>query len=362
MVSDYAFNSIYINGREIEISSILSNTTMPVTAFELSTFSFIKDWLSSIDKFSISTSGSTGTPKTIAITRDQMKASALMTIKALDLKKSDTALVCLNTQFIAGRMMLVRALVNNMRIVVLEPSTDPLLNLPLETKIDFAAFVPMQLYAMIESPSLNKINTLKSILVGGGSVSQSLESAIKKNITASTYQTYGMTETISHIALQLLNTPSQSPSFVTLPGIKINQDDRQCLEIEAPYLTEKLTTNDIVEITTPTTFKWLGRWDNVINTGGIKIIPETLEADISTILEELNITNSFVVLGLPDEILGSKLILAFEGLLTLSKDKILSLLKQRLPKYMAPKEIMSIPEFSYTSTGKINRSSTLNLL
>ncbi|HTJ53107.1 MAG TPA: AMP-binding protein [Cyclobacteriaceae bacterium] len=362
MTTSYSFNSIHINGREVEISSILSNTATPVTPFEFNTFSFIRDWLSSVDTFSISTSGSTGTPKSITITREQMKASAQMTIKALDLRESDTALVCLNTQFIAGRMMLVRSFVNNMKIVALEPSTDPLMNLDPATKIDFAAFVPLQLHTMIESPSLAKINTLKSILVGGGSVSQSLESVIKNKVTAPSYQTYGMTETISHIALQLLNTPAQSSSFITLPGIKIYQDDRQCLELEAPYLTEKLITNDIVEIITPTTFKWLGRWDNVINSGGIKIIPETLEADISSILKEFDINNHFVVLGLPDEILGSKLILAFEGLLTLPKDKILSSLKQRLPKYLAPKEIITIPEFSYTSTGKISRNETLKLL
>lgn len=254
--------------------------------------------------------------------------------------------------------MLVRAFENNMFIVAQEPAANPLHNLT--TKIDFAALVPLQMQAIVDAGKtcLGKLTNMKAVLVGGAPINNTLKHAIK-NITTPIYATYGMTETISHIALQKLSNHTGDENFITLPDIQIQKDDRDCLTIEAPYLSTKIVTNDLVNIISDREFQWLGRWDNIINTGGVKIIPENLEAKISAILTQLDFNTNFFVTGVADEKLGQKVVLVLETSTPINKADMLFTLKQSLAKYEVPKDIVAVSQFAYTKTGKINRHESL---
>jgi o-succinylbenzoate---CoA ligase len=346
---DYTFNSININGKIVKINEILLNNITPGSEFEKYTYDFIRDWLNGVEHFTINTRGSTGTPK----------HSALMTIQALGLQKNNTALVCLNTNYIGGKMMLARALLGNMKINAVEPATNPLKNVI--QSFDFIALVPLQLQAILESSDRHKLDHVQSIIIGGAPINSELQSEIKK-IQSPVYATYGMTETVSHIALQHLNSSESNSYFKTLPQIKIQSDERGCLIIEAPYLNQKIYTNDLVKIINEENFLWLGRWDNIINTGGVKVIPEKIEAEIEKINAYKNINQKFFICGIPDERLGEKVVLIIEGEIHSAWQNILLSLKQTCSKYEYPKEIRSALKFTYTNNSKINRKITMQTL
>jgi len=353
-MSPYPFKSIVLNGRDVEIVSILLGTITPTSEFERHTIDFVRDWLNNTTHFVLTTSGSTGHPKPISITRGQMQHSARMTIQALALQKNETALVCLNTHYIAGKMMLVRALEGDLKITVVDPVSDPLKHC--DMTFDFIALVPVQLQAILTAEeSRKRLDNAKAIIIGGAAISTSLHDAIK-TLKSPVYATYGMTETISHVALQRLNGDRPETYFKTLPNIKITTDDRGCLVIDAGYLPEKIHTNDLVEIISPQTFQWLGRVDNVINTGGIKVIPEELESQIQKLNEALKINQNFFISGIPDPILGKKVVLIVEGDVDKNWVKILSELKQTFSKYVIPKEILKVDKFTFTKTEKIDRT------
>ncbi len=348
----YTHGSIVINQREAKLSEILSGFVKSESPFEKNTFSFIKKWLNGDQAFTLTTSGSTGTPKEITLTRSQLLQSAQRTIQALRLSSNNTALVCLDTKYIAGKMMLVRALEANMKIVAAEPVSDPLQKLSIGHQPDFAALVPLQLETIIHTPlSLQKINSFKTIILGGAAASESLKAKIK-TLQPAVYATYGMTETVSHIALQKLNETGSHDYFETLPDIKIKTDERDCLVIELPGFREPIITNDLVKIITDQQFKILGRYDNIINSGGVKLVPETIEKKIEPLLTG----QSFFVTGIPDERLGQKLVLLIEGS---SQPALPTALKLTLSAYEVPKEIFYLDKFIRTETGKINRSKTL---
>jgi O-succinylbenzoic acid--CoA ligase len=360
---NYPFPTIWINGSDVSIEAIQNETVAPASDFERATFSFIRDWLSDQTTFEIQTSGSTGTPKKILLTREQMLASARMTEQALSLKAGYTALVCLHTQYIAGRMMLVRCFATGMRIVVTEPVANPLANLPEDIAIDFTALVPYQLYAILSSPQAIRLNRIRCAIIGGAPLN--LETINELHAYSCIfYATYGMTETISHIALQTLNGINASAVFRALPGIALAIDERGCLTINAPHLPEKIITNDIVELRDSHEFIWLGRWDNVINSGGVKIIPEHLESRMMNTLYECGILTSFFVASVPDKKLGEKITLILEGeeLAEEKKYIILKELKQTFSSYEIPKSVITLPKFLYTNTDKIDRRKTIEML
>lgn len=358
----YSLSSIYINHRQVNLTEITPGGATSVSDFEFETFSCIQDWLQEIDSFKLQTSGSTGIPKEITLTRNQLQQSALRTIKVFDLNNNDTAFVCLDTKYIAGKMMLVRALESNMKIVAVEPSSNPLQKLPSEPSISFAAFVPLQLQEILkQGDSIQKLNRMKAIIIGGAVVSASLQQEIQK-LSCPVYATYGMTETVSHIALQRLNSMEASDHFTVLPGIGIELDERGCLVIRLPEFEEKIVTNDLVELLTPTSFRWSGRIDHVINSGGFKISPEKIERIVERIFHDRMINRPFFVCGIPDDRLGQKLILTIEGFPISGEKKILALLKQHLHAYEVPKQIFHIREFIRTGTGKVNRVKTAALI
>jgi len=344
-----------LNGKVFSIGE-LKNISVDLgrSEFEKSTLKFCKSWLNDQQEFTIQTSGSTGTPKEITLTRSAMKASARQTIKALELKPGETSLVCLDTKYIAGQMMLVRSLVQGMNLIAIEPSGNSLSSI--NQKIDFTALVPYQLEKIIKD-SPEKLDSIRCAIVGGAAVSNSLLEKVRKSKCA-IYATYGMTETISHVALQKLNGVNVGEYFHALENITLRLDRRGCLCIKAEYLNEEIITNDLVELVTPGVFKWLGRTDNVINSGGVKIIPEKVEAAIEKIFDSLQIKNRFFVAGLPSEKLGQQLAIVIEGKPfdpAITK-KILSEADKSLHKYEQPKEFRFIEKFVETATGKINRA------
>jgi o-succinylbenzoate---CoA ligase len=351
----YSHSKCLVNGREVKLSDILSESAKTESAFETETFLFIKKWLEGAEQFRLTTSGSTGTPKEITLTRSQLQQSTQRTIQALQLSSGTTALVCLDTKYIAGKMMLVRALEANMKIIAAEPASNPLQKLTLAVQPDFAALVPLQLETILTDPtSSQKLQSFKIIILGGAAASESLKAKIK-SLRPAVYATYGMTETVSHIALQRLNGPSPDPDFKTLPEIKIKTDERDCLVIELPGFQNPIITNDLVKIINDHHFKILGRYDNIINSGGVKLVPETIEKKLSLLLTN----QSFFVAGVFDERLGQKLVLVVQGK---QQPELPAALKLALSGYEVPKGIFYLDKFILTETGKINRPKTLELI
>ena len=230
-------DKLIINGKTFLIDQVLRDFKEidPGDEFEREILKFTHNWLSGQQTFTITTSGSTGKPKPIAITREQMKLSAAMTLKALDLHEGDTALLCLNPMYIAGKMMIVRALEANMTLVAVTPTANPLRKLTEAIKIDFTALVPYQLKTVLKEggKSSLKLNYMKGILLGGGPVDGSLETMVQ-SVNAPVYATFAMTETVSHFALRRINGPDRSIYFRVLENNRISTDDRGCLCVRGP--------------------------------------------------------------------------------------------------------------------------------
>ena len=338
---------------------------------QINALTFCKQWLEGRKEFPIQTSGSTGTPKNILLRREQMILSAKLTGDALGLTPGEKAFVCLPCAFIGGKMMLVRSFELGLDVTIVEPSGNPFKSFP-ETNVpcfDFTAFVPMQLQAVLDAgqEAVAWLNRFKAVLVGGAPISHSLARQIKP-LAVPVYQTFGMTETVSHIALRRLNGPYASTHYEVLPNVTIGTDARGCLTIESPLTNHrKIITNDIVEIRSGRRFIWKGRFDNVINSGGVKIRAEKVERCLEEILSDVfenRIPNfEYMIGGVPDERLGEKVVLLFEGR---PEETILNeiriQLRGKLQKYEMPKEFYFLDKFARTSNGKIDRIKTLRLL
>ena len=347
-----------MNGREITIQNIVNGSAAAASDFEQKTFDFVSDWLSGRQSFDQKTSGSTGDPKQIAITRSQMTASANMSIEALNLKQGYNALLCISPDYIGGKMMLVRSLIAGMKMIATTPSSNPFGSLPQNLTIDFAAMVPYQVHEIVRSSTADRFHEVKKVIIGGASLDKDTEAKLQE-YRCLFYSTYGMTETVSHIALRQLNGKDASDCYRTLAGIKISTDERNCLVIEWDQLPKRIITNDIVEIVSKNTFRWIGRWDNVINSGGVKVIPEKVEKAIEKIFDTLKIPNAFFIGSVADEGLGSKVALFIEGGL---EGELIETIKIRMadaiPKMEVPRQVIFIKSFDLTETGKVNRKAT----
>jgi o-succinylbenzoate---CoA ligase len=331
-------------------------------AVEGRVISFCKAWLGGREEFVLHTSGSTGRPKEIILHRKQLIQSAMATAKAVSLKASETSLVCLDPAYIGGMMMLVRSLEVGMNIIVVEPCANPFEKLESKNKIHFAALVPYQVKAILDSPQNEFFNQLETVIIGGAPLDESTRKRLQ-NFSCQFYETYGMTETISHIALKKINGKTKSAYFETLPNISIRQDEHACLCIAAPYLPTEIVTNDVVELKNFQEFIWLGRLDNVINSGGVKIFPESTEKKIENLFLELNLKNEFFIAGLPDDRLGQSVALIIEE--NISADQQIQLefkLKKYLLRFEIPKSIKFAERFFRTDTGKINRTKTTGIV
>ncbi|MBD3903013.1 AMP-binding protein [Chryseobacterium sp. Ch-15] len=330
-----------------DFNNLEINNLHPETDFEKKVFFFLEEWFSDSKMVKVQTSGSTGIPKIIEIEKEKMLNSAEMTCDFLGLKEEDTALICLPIEYISGKMMVVRAITRKLKLIISNPSLKPLENL--NENIDFCAMTPLQ----VEN-SLDKIHFIKNLIIGGAAVSESLKSKINQTLLPSNsptqiYETYGMSETLSHIALKK-TYPTQDEYFNVFDGIEISMDERNCMRISAPQLnSEILQTNDLVEIKNRNQFKFLGRIDNVINSGGAKIFPEQLEA-----LVKKEIPNEVVFLGIKDESFGQKLILVVEGKESELLIHQLSTINYQ-QKFHKPKEIIFVEKIPRTPNGKVNR-------
>ena len=308
--------------------------------FEKPVGDFILDWFDSKSYIEMQTSGTTGTPKIIRVEKQAMVESALATGDFFNLHAGNRALQCLPVKYVAGKMMLIRAIILGLDLDYVAPTSHPMEGL--EDHYDFVAMVPMQ-----AQNSLKELHNVKKLIVGGAKISAALEHELLQ-LPTEVYETYGMTETITHIAAKRVG----EKAFTVLPHVFISYDDRNCLVIHAPKIIkeEAIITNDLVELINENQFLFLGRLDNVINSGGIKLMPEQIEQKLSTGIKE-----RFFITSKEDKELGEKVILVIEGP-SYDLDKSIF---DTLDKYQKPKEIIFVSKFKETENGKILRKESL---
>ncbi len=310
---------------------------------------FILEWLDKNDFITVKTSGSTGTPKTITLQKNQVFNSAEATVKYFDLMENTKALLCLSSEYIAGKMMLVRAMIAGWNLYATAPEKNPLENI--DDTFDFSAMVPYQVFH-----SLKDLHKVKKLIVGGGAVPAELDQQLQK-IKTRVFATYGMTETISHVAVRPINGMEKSAVFSALPKVDFSLNENNCLQIHAPEISEEtVVTNDVVELISPTSFKFLGRADNVINTGGVKVHPEVVEEKLS-----LHIKEPFFIASEKDDALGERIVLIIESEEYFQLKDFFTAFKS-LSTYEKPKHFYSVSRFIYTETGKIKRAVVLKNL
>jgi len=323
----------------------------PETSWQNSIYHFLQNWFDDSDFILAQTSGSTGQPKEIRLPKLAMRNSAKMTNQYFELDANKTALLCLPASYIAGKMMLVRALVGGFNLIAVEPKANPFEGLHLH--IDFTAITPYQLMHSVESL---KVKDIRKIIVGGSPVTAKLEK-LSESVPAELSETYGMTETSSHIALRRFNGSEKSDHFTVLGGVSIRQDERECLVIKVPHLFEgEINTNDMVELVGTKSFRWLGRVDSVINSGGVKIHPEQVEKKLEGIIR-----SNYFISFLPDEKLDNQIILVVESeKYSLQQlDDLKVELNSVLNRFEVPKEFFFLPVFVYSAGNKILRKETL---
>lgn len=343
------YKTLFINGQRLEGSEIITYCQESHHANLKYLGEFVREWLNDETVIELNTSGSTGTPKTIRVRKSQMLQSAAMTATFFGFAAGQTALLCLPISYIAGKMMVVRALYSGLNLYCIEPGSAPLSGLPEGVVIDFAPLTPMQLVGIENTPSVRKI------LLGGSPVPLAVEEKLQL-FGSEVYQGYGMTETLSHVAIRRVNGPGRSDIYTALPGIVLETDDRNCLVIQAPFLSEKVYTNDVAELIGNQRFIWKGRADHVINSGGIKLFPEEIEKKIFPL-----IIGQYFIAGLPDNRLGEKLVLFVDGE-AYGKDETELLsdeISKVVHKYEKPREIIFVRNFITTASGKINRQATI---
>lgn len=328
----------------------------PFPPFAKASISFCSEWLLGKQEFIQQTSGSTGAPKQIQLSRLQMIESANATGAFFNINPNTNLLCCLSPEYIAGKMMLVRAMVWDCPIELVEPSSDPLNGL--EVVPDFVALVPLQVETILkDSESLSKLEQIGKVIIGGAPISDKLKQELTKN-GIEAWQTYGMTETVSHIALAKIG--SGPLVYHTLPGVEIGQDDRGALWVKSPMSgPEKIQTNDLAQLVSPSSFVWSGRADFVVNSGGIKLHPELLEKKAEAKIQKVFPDCRFFFFGEKDDKLGQRLILILESLPDEEQAKKLQAeLGTLLEKYEVPKAVYFSQKFSETANGKINRQLT----
>lgn len=327
-----------------------------ISDFKKSLYRFIDEWISDKETITVNTSGTTGSPKTITFRKEQFISSALMTCNYFNLTDTTKGLLYLSPDYIAGKMMVVRAFVSGMDLITLEPSDKPLLGIA--EKIDFAALVPLQVQNLMDDEiSKKRFQKIKNVIIGGAPVSPLLEKELE-NCTNAIYATFAMTETLSHIALRRLSGKQKSDKYFALQGVDFEKDDSGCLIVNAPLVNDSpVITNDVVELYDSTHFKWLGRYDNVINSGGVKIHPEILENKVASIIPN----NRFFITSLPDEKLGQKVVMVIERGNDFPGKEIIAQVEKVLSKYEKPKAYLMVDKFLETPTGKVKKEETLKL-
>lgn len=335
-----------------------AQTESPSTDWLKELYAFIDNWFNNSDYIEVKTSGSTGLPKAIRHSKRAMLESAAMTCDFLNLQPGMHALLCMNTRSIAGMMMVVRAIERQMKLIIVPPDGHPLRTVQ-DTDIHFAAMVPAQAYNSLRTaPEKDKLQLIEHLIVGGAPVNYALQQEIRQ-LKGNVYATFGMTETMSHIAMRRLNGAQYSDEYKLLKGISIETGKDDNLIVYAPYLGNKpLVTNDIVKITGTDSFLWLGRMDHVINCGGFKIYPEKLEERIAPY-----INCRYFIAAEEDDKSGQVPVLIVEMARPVNHEtwsaELLFQLSHILPRHELPRKIYYAERFIETPTHKIIRSASL---
>lgn len=338
---------------------------------------FLQDWVSANETLLVHTSGSTGKPKPMLVEKRRMLNSARITCDFLGLKPGNTALLCMSLDYIAGKMMVVRSIERHLSLVSVKPCGHPLSDeslskaecftfepsnifipsersVSLENGFDFVAMVPMQVYNSLQVPiERERLSRIRHLIIGGGAIDEKLASELRK-LPNAVWSTYGMTETLSHVALRRLNGSDASDWYQPFDGVGISTNEDGCLVIDAPQVcSQPLQTNDIAEIQAgdanePVRFRILGRKDNVICSGGIKIQIEQVE----DILRK-HLVSPFMIAKKRDEKFGEIAVLITESE---KLSEVEAICQAHLPKYWVPKEFLHYDRIPLTETGKPKRN------
>ena len=322
---------------------------------------FLQEWFGDEGPIAAQTSGSTGPPKQLLLPRDQLIASAQLTALHFDFRAGQKAFLSLGAQFIAGKMMLVRAIVSGLDLYTASPSSRPDQHFP-DQSFHFSPLVPAQLYAMLEAGS--DIQRFGTILLGGSDLSPQLQQALARLSPAqSVWQGFGMTETASHLALRRLH-PEPEQSYTPLPGVLVEVDARACLRVWGPITAYRwLQTNDVVDLQPDGRFRWLGRADHTIVTGGHKVQPEVLEQRLSALATQQPalapwFQHPFYLSAAPDPQYGQRLVLQLElpeNTELPPLDALQTLLRPQLAPHELPRAMERRALFDRTANGKIIR-------
>ena len=308
---------------------------------------FIDEWNNDSAYVEVKTSGSTGEPKRMLVEKRRMLNSARITCDFLGLKPGDTALLCMSTDYIAGKMMVVRSIERRLKLIEVPPSGHPLDNGPwsmVNGQLSFAAMVPMQVYNSLQVPAeKERLMAIRHLIIGGGAIDEAMEAELRSFPNA-VWSTYGMTETLSHIALRRISGPEASEWYTPFPTVKLSTNDEGCLVIDAPEVcAQTLVTNDIVELKPDARFRIRGRKDNVICSGGIKIQIEEVEQALKKYVRV-----PYIISKRKDPKFGEIVVLLTEG----DTAQVQTICQQVLPKYHQPKLYLKIDKIPLTETGK----------
>ena len=355
-----------LNGRRIAPADLDETAVAGFSPYERHTLHFCRQWLTGQQSFVVPTSGSTGKPKAITLTRNQMRASARLTGRVLGLRAGDEALACLSTEHVAGLMMLVRGFELGLALTVVTPSRNPLAACTDDTRFDFAAFVPLQVQEILTATPAKKaiLDRMRAILIGGAPVDDSLLRQIAA-LEVPVYHTYGMTETVSHIALRRLNGPQASDWFQPLDGVKIGLGPQDCLVVTSILTGDRpLLTNDRIELGPGGSFRWLGRLDNVINSGGFKVQAEKVEQALEQLLPQYSLLagRRCCVGPLPHPQWTQAVVAVIEGppVVPEVETELRARLRQGwLHHYEVPRYFYFRPRLLETPTGKLDRRANL---
>ena len=328
---------------------------------------FIDEWNNDSAYVEVKTSGSTGEPKRMLVEKRRMLNSARITCDFLGLKPGDTALLCMSTDYIAGKMMVVRSIERGLKLIEVPPCGHPLNNVQWSApallackarmvrsssaglqgkngQLAFAAMVPMQVYNSLQVPEeKERLMAIRHLIIGGGAIDEAMEAELR-TFPHAVWSTYGMTETLSHIALRRISGPEASEWYMPFPTVKLSTTDEGCLVIDAPEVcAQTLTTNDIVELKSDGRFRIRGRKDNVICSGGIKIQIEEVEQFLKKYMRV-----PYIISKRKDEKFGEIVVLLTEG----DTAEAQTICQQVLPKYHQPKVYLHVNQIPLTETGK----------
>lgn len=317
-------------------------------SFQVSLAEFLAEWFDGNETLRVHTSGSTGKPKELWVEKKRMMNSAMLTVAFLNLQCGDTALLCMPLKYIAGKMVVVRALVAGLDLQLVPPCGHPMERM--EKAPCFAAMIPMQVFNSLQVPSeAEKLRQVRHLIIGGGAVDQQLEGKLKA-FPYEVWSTYGMTETLSHVALRRLSGEQASEWYIPFPEVSLSQTEEGTLVIEAPSVSsQKLVTNDIVAFDGRGYFKVVGRKDNTINTGGVKVQIEQVEDALRA-----HMPFSFMITSLPDVKFGECIVLLAEA--GEEAGKTIEKAIELLPVYWRPKRIFFVNFLPLTETGKPDRA------